>query len=277
MRSPSRRRSRGAAPARATTSCAGWVPFRPLNSAARRCSSARRTGRPSGGRRRAFRRGTPRSIARPWPRRGPHPVRDAGREFGAGVAAAPRAGGSVATVLGGVRSDGLEFDDLMGQGFGVVAGKYLPAVGAGGRSEFDDSVGGRRGRSLRGCPGWAPSALPDGSWAGRLDLRPVGRRRLGRDGGVLAEAGYEFGDAGGQSGDDDFECLNVSDRGRGQRGEEIVDQRGRYYVTAELPAAPRERKGRERLPRTALPQALWLQIGRARDLIDLLHNWGRKP
>lgn len=93
-----------------------------------------------------------------------------------------------------------------------------------------------------------PAGRPLGR--GGLDVRAVGRRRLRRVGGGLAEAVFEFGDAGGESGDlggDRFEGSDVRTHGRGQGGEEFVGQWGRCHATSILPAPPRESKGRERL------------------------------
>ena len=128
--------------------------------------------------------------------------RDAGREFAARDAAAPGARQAVAAVLGDVRADGREFDDLMDERLGVVAGEGVAAVGAGRRPEFDDGVGGQDGAVVAGVAELAALGLA-GRRLGRggLDVGPIGRRRPGRVGGVLAEAGFELGDAGGEGGD----------------------------------------------------------------------------
>ena len=71
-----------------------------------------------------------------------------------GAKPAAAVGSDLAAVLGHVRADGREFDDLVDDGVGVVAGEFVAAVGAGG--------GGRSG----GAQVVRPWPCRRASWAG---------------------------------------------------------------------------------------------------------------
>ena len=128
---------------------------------------------------------------------------DAVREGTARGDAAVRAGQAVAPVLGDDGPHGGQFGHLVPERGRVVAGQRPAGTGA---ARLGLCSRGRH-RAARRVPArpWGGrvvrrTACRTGPSAGALDGRRVGRRGLGRVGGVEAELGFEFGDAGVESG-----------------------------------------------------------------------------
>jgi hypothetical protein len=106
-------------------------------------------------------------------------------------------------ILGDEGLDLGEFPDLVSDGLGVGPGECRPAVAAGVRHAGDDSgavFDGNEGSlvfGVAGLPTVGPLGLGLGSYG--LGVRMFGGGRLGRVGGILAEFGFKFSDAGGET------------------------------------------------------------------------------
>ena len=116
-----------------------------------------------------------------------------GDRIGGGEGPAAGAGQGVATMVDHVPHHRRQFDDLIDDGLGIVAGQGAC------RNGRTASACGRRPRraagSTRSCLGW-PFWPPRRRRLGRardaaLDLRPIGRRRPGRVRRILTEPGLE--------------------------------------------------------------------------------------
>jgi hypothetical protein len=114
-----------------------------------------------------------------------------------------------------------QLQHLVDDRIGILAGEFGIAAAAASRLAVMDCVGRKQHTVVPGVAGLAAAVLALGfPGRGRLDVRPVGRRRLVGVRRVPAELGFEFGDAGGEAGDlagQRFEAAEVVLHRRGGR------------------------------------------------------------
>jgi hypothetical protein len=100
----------------------------------------------------------------------------------------------MAAILGHLRANRRDLNDLVPERFGIVPGERVRASAASVGLQLDDAIRGQFGTSSLGMSRLAALPLPGRRLGrGRLGVWRVGRRGLGRVRGGLPEPSFEIG------------------------------------------------------------------------------------